>query len=56
MSWIFHILFWPTAISLSYCITTKYWFGIITSSLILIVISVLWIYSKKRPTKKERFR
>jgi len=33
----------------------KYVFGILTSAIILIAVTVLWIYSKKRQSKRERF-
>jgi hypothetical protein len=52
---VFHVIFWPLLISLGYTIYYGYWPGILSSSIFLIVTIVLWIYSKFRQTKKERY-
>lgn len=52
----FHFLFYVMLGTLIYTIYYKFWKGIITSSILLIMIIVLWIYSYKRHDKRERFR
>lgn len=53
---LFSVVFWILLISDLFMIYFRYIFGIVSTSVFVLMFAFFWVYDQKRQTKKERFR